>query len=110
GEAFQPFPLGEPPRQAMNHYTASVPIHDSLRLLAVTAPRGNKVFFWDLDSAQLRHEAHSPECARVAAVKQGFVVTSGQVRCRLYDCRNERIAMQPLELPAGLWDNHLRIA
>ncbi|AFN78970.1 putative lipoprotein [Stutzerimonas stutzeri DSM 10701] len=109
GQAFQAFPLGESQRLSMNQYTASVAIHDGLRLLAVTAPRGNKVFFWDLDSAQLRHEAHLPDCAGVGAVEEGFVVTSGQGRCRLYDCRGERIVTQPLKLPAGLWDNHLRL-
>lgn len=110
GEAFKPFPLGESQRLSMNQYTASVAIHDRLRLLAVTAPRGNRVFFWDLDSAELRHEAHLPDCAGVASVEQGFVVSSGQSRCRLYDCRGDGIATRPLDLPAGLWDNHLRLA
>ncbi len=94
----------------MNQYTASVAIHNDLRLLAVTAPRGNRVFIWDLDSAELRLDAHLPDCAGVGAVKEGFVVSSGQSRCRLYDCRRSEIAMQPLTLPAGLWDNHLRLA
>ncbi len=109
GQAFQHFPLGEAQRQIMNQYTASLAIHDELRLLAVTAPRGNKVFIWDLDSTELRQAAHVPDCAGVAAVTEGFVVSSGQGRCRLFDCRGERIASTPLDLPAGLWDNHLRI-
>jgi hypothetical protein len=109
GQAFQHFPLGEAQRQIMNQYTASLAIHDELRLLAVTAPRGNKVFIWDLDSTELRQAAHVPDCAGVAAVTEGFVVSSGQGRCRLFDCRAERIASTPLDLPAGLWDNHLRI-
>jgi len=87
GQPFQHFPLGE----------------------AVTAPRGNKVFIWDLDSAALRQEAHLPDCAGVAAVAEGFVVSSGQGRCRLFDCRGERFTSTPLQMPAGLWDNHLRI-
>jgi len=110
GQAFQPFPLGEDVRQTMRQYTASLAIHDELRLLAVTAPRGNSVFFWDLDSATLRQQVHLPDCAGVAAVADGFVVSSGQGRCRLFDCRDERIAAEPLALPAVLWDNHLRLA
>jgi len=109
GQAFQAFPLGEAQRQTMNQYTASLAVHDDLRLLAVTAPRGNKVFFWDLDSAALREEIHLPDCAGVAAVAQGFVVSSGQGRCRLVDCRAERFVSTALQLPAGLWDNHLRL-
>ncbi len=109
GAAFQPFPLGEPQRQSMNQYTASLAVNDALRLLAVTAPRGNKVFIWDLDSAALREEIHLPDCAGVAASEQGFVVSSGQGRCRLIDCSAKRFVSTPLELPAGLWDNHLRL-
>ncbi|MFO6381189.1 DUF1513 domain-containing protein, partial [Pseudomonas aeruginosa] len=55
-------------------------------------------------------DAPLPDCAGVGAVKNGFVVTSGQGRCRFYDCQGERIAAQPLELPSGLWDNHLHLA
>ena len=110
GQPFQAFPLGEAQRQTMNQYTASLAINDSMRLLAVTAPRGNKVFIWELDNAVLREEIHLPDCAGVAAVKDGFVVSSGQGRCRLVDCTSERFVSSPLLLPAGLWDNHLRLA
>ncbi len=109
GQPFQYFPLGEAQRQIMNQYTASLAIHDALRLLAVTAPRGNKVLVWELDSTRLRQEIHLPDCAGVAAVAEGFVVSSGQGRCRLLDCRGAHIASTPLSLPAGLWDNHLRV-
>lgn len=110
GQAFQPFPLGEAQRLAMHQYTASVAIHSELRLLALTAPRGNRFFIWDLDSAAVRLDVPLPDCAGVGAVAEGFVVSSGQGRCRLYDCRGERIAASALSLPAGLWDNHLRLA
>jgi len=110
GEAFQPFPLGEEQRLVMQQYTASVAINSELRLLAMTAPRGNRVFIWDLDTGAVRLDAALPDCAGVGAVEQGFVVSSGQGRCRLYDCRQPKIAVQPLQLPAGLWDNHLRLA
>ena len=109
GQAFQAFPLGEAQRQSLNQYTASLAINDALRLLAVTAPRGNKVFIWDLDTTALREEIHLPDCAGVAAVKEGFVVSSGQGRCRLVDCTGKEVVSTPLQLPAGLWDNHLRL-
>ncbi|HBZ95595.1 MAG TPA: DUF1513 domain-containing protein [Pseudomonas sp.] len=110
GQPYQPFALGEAQRAAMNQYTASVAIHDELRLLAMTAPRGNRFFIWDLDSAEVRLDVPLPDCAGVGAVADGFVVTSGQGRCRLYDCRGARIVTNALQLPAGLWDNHLRLA
>lgn len=109
GQPFQAFPLAEAQRLTMSQYTASLAIHDSLRLLAVTAPRGNTVFVWDLDSAELRDEIRLPDCAGVTAVEQGFVASSGQGRCRLVDCTGKHCVSTPLQLPAGLWDNHLRL-
>nr|WP_298138925.1 DUF1513 domain-containing protein [uncultured Pseudomonas sp.] len=110
GQAFQAFPIGEAQRLAMNQYTASLAIHDELRLLALTAPRGGRFFVWDLDSGELRLDAPLADCAGVGAVAEGFVVSAGIGRCRLYDCRTSAIVSQPLKLPAGLWDNHLRLA
>ncbi|AVR69549.1 MULTISPECIES: DUF1513 domain-containing protein [Pseudomonas aeruginosa group] len=110
GGPFEAFPVAEEQRLAMAQYTASVAIHDELRLVALTAPRGNRFFIWDLDSGAVRLDAPLPDCAGVGAVRNGFVVTSGQGRCRFYDCQGERIAAQPLELPSGLWDNHLHLA
>ncbi len=110
GQPFQHFPMADAQRQMMSQYTASVAVHSDLRLLAMTAPRGNRLFIWDLDSGAVRLDAALPDCAGVGAVEHGFVVSAGIGRCRLYDCRSERIAMQPLELPAGFWDNHLRLA
>ncbi|MGL4316493.1 MAG: DUF1513 domain-containing protein [Pseudomonas sp.] len=110
GQPFQHFPLGEAQRAMMNQYTASLAIHNDLRLLALTAPRGNRFFIWNLDSSELLLDTPLADCAGVGAVADGFVVTSGQGRCRLYNCRGEQITAQSLELPAGLWDNHLRLA
>lgn len=110
GQPFQPFPLAEAQRQAMHQYTASVAIHSELRLLAVTAPRGNRFMVWNLDSSALLLDAALPDCAGIGVVADGFVVSSGQGRCRHYDCTGGRIQMQALQLPAGLWDNHLLLS
>ncbi len=109
GQPLQPFPLADAQHQAMQQYCASVAIHDELRLLALTAPRGNRFFIWDLDSAALRLEQPLSDCAGVAACADGFVVSSGTGRCRQFDCRQPDIRSQPLALPAGRWDNHLRL-
>ncbi|MNM41394.1 hypothetical protein D3C81_522100 [compost metagenome] len=109
GQAFQAFPVPEQQLQSMANYTASVAIHSELRLVALTAPRANRLFIWDLDTAQVRLDAPMPDCAGVGAVADGFVVTSGQGRCRLYDCRKADLIGQPMQLPSGLWDNHLHL-
>ncbi len=109
GQPFQAFPVAEAQLRAMNHYTASVAIHDDLRLVALTAPRANRLFIWDLDSGALRLDASMPDCAGVGAVSEGFVVTSGQGRCRFYDCRQTDLQARPLDLPSAFWDNHLHL-
>ncbi len=109
GQPFQPFPVAEDQLRAMNHYTASVAVHSDLRLVALTAPRGNRFFIWDLDTGAVKLDAPLPDCAGVGAVADGFVVTSGQGRCRFYDCRKPELLATPLELPTGFWDNHLHL-
>lgn len=109
GQPFVAFPVAEQQLQAMGHYTASVAVHSDLRLVALTAPRGNRFFIWDMDSGDLKLDAPLPDCAGVGAVADGFVVTSGQGRCRYYDCRQASLVAKPLDLPAGLWDNHLHL-
>ncbi|WP_263227393.1 DUF1513 domain-containing protein [Pseudomonas alabamensis] len=109
GQPFQPFPVAETQLRSMAQYTASVAIHDELRLVALTAPRANRLFVWGLDDGQVRLDAPMPDCAGVGAVKNGFVVTSGQGRCRYYDCRTSAPIGQPLQMPSGFWDNHLHL-
>lgn len=110
GQPFQPFPVDDVQRRVMNQYTASVAIHSELRRLAITAPRGNRFYVWDLDSAELLLDTPLPDCAGVAASRDGFVVSAGVGRCRHFDCRGEKILTDHLTLPSGLWDNHLRLA
>jgi len=109
GQALTPFPLAETQRLGMSQYCASVAIHNARRLLAVTAPRGNRLLVWHLDSTELLLDTHLADCAGIAAIADGFVVTSGQTRCRYYDFSQLPVKSQLLQLPAGLWDNHLRI-
>ncbi|MGE8409067.1 MAG: DUF1513 domain-containing protein [Pseudomonas sp.] len=109
GQAFEAFPVPEHQLQSMAQYTASVAVHSELRLVAMTAPRANRLFIWNLDDASVRLDAPMPDCAGVGAVADGFVVTSGQGRCRLYDCRKNDLTGLPLQLPSGLWDNHLHL-
>ncbi|MBF7728472.1 DUF1513 domain-containing protein [Pseudomonas sp. N040] len=109
GQALQAFAVGETQRLAMQQYCASVAVNSQLRLIALSAPRGNRLFIWDMDSARLRLEEPLPDCAGVASSAHGFVASSGIGGCRAYDCRGASIHGQPLALPAGRWDNHLRL-
>ena len=107
GEAYHPFPVSESQLAIMNQYTASIAIHSEKRLVAMTAPRGNRFFIWDLDSAATVVDAPMPDCAGVGAVPGGFAVTSGQGKCRYFDCTGGAVQSHWLTLPDGWWDNHL---
>lgn len=109
GEPFVPFPISDEQLLSMGNYTASVAIHPALRLVALTAPRANRFFVWGLDTAEVIVDAPMPDCAGVAAVDGGFVVTSGQGRCRYYSAVTGSWLGTPLQLPSGLWDNHLQV-
>jgi len=109
GEGFMPFPVSDEQLLSMGNYTASVAINDTLRLVALTAPRANRFFVWDLDTAEVKVDAPMPDCAGVAAVQGGFVVTSGQGRCRYYSAREGQWLGTPLALPSAHWDNHLHV-
>lgn len=109
GQALEAFPVAEAQRMAMHQYCASIAIHSRLRLIALSAPRGNRLLIWDMDNNQLRLDEHLPDCAGVASSANGFVASSGITGCRAYDCRTAAVQRQLLTLPAGLWDNHLRL-
>ena len=108
-QPLQAFPLADAQRLSMQQYCASVAIHSELRLIALSAPRGNRLFIWNMDNGQLRAEEHLADCAGVVSYADGFVASSGVGNCRSYDCRSASITRQALHLPAGLWDNHLRL-
>lgn len=107
GESYQPFPVSRSQLAMMNQYTASIAIHSEKRLVAMTAPRGNRFFIWDLDTAATVVDTPMLDCAGVGVVPDGFAVTSGQGKCRYFDCRPDRVASEWLDLPSGWWDNHL---
>lgn len=107
GQPYQTFPVVTEQLAMMNQYTASIAIHSEQRLVAMTAPRGNRFFVWDLDTAETVVDTPMSDCAGVGVVPSGFAVTSGQGRCRHFDCRGGSVTSEWLDLPSGWWDNHL---
>ena len=109
GQSYQPFPVASDRLAMMNQYTASIAIHSQRRQIAMTAPRGNRFFVWDLDSATTLVDVPMADCAGVGVVGDGFAVTSGLGRCRYFGYREGQVASHWLALPGGWWDNHLRL-
>ena len=109
GQPYQPFPVATSQLAMMHQYTASIAIHSQRRQVALTAPRGNRFFVWDLDSAATLVDVPMADCAGVGVVDDGFAVTSGQGRCRYVCYREGQVQRQWLDLPGGGWDNHLKL-
>lgn len=116
GQPLSEFRVGEIQQLNMNHYSASVAVHSSLNLLAVTAPRGNRLLIWDLVTERNLLDQYLPDCAGLAATVDGFIVSSGQAACVQFDyvgldqMGKAKFSQKKLLLPAGGWDNHLILA
>lgn len=106
-QSLQLFPLAAAQMQGVNYYSASITIHNELRWLAASAPRGGRLQVWHLDSTVNLLDDFLPDCAGIAAVPDGFVASSGQQACFRVLHQGEGVALQRLPLPAGGWDNHL---
>lgn len=109
GQALLPFPLDELQQRNMNQYCASIAAHPTLGLIAVTAPRGNRLLVWNVHSNQNVLDMHFPDCAGLAVTQEGFVASSGQSRCLRLHYSGGEIKTEMLSLPSGGWDNHLRL-
>jgi hypothetical protein len=109
GKALRAFPLTEEQHALMHQYTASVAINSTHGLMAVSAPRGNRVMIWNIATEETLLDIHLPDCAGIAATQDGFLVSSGQTRCVDFRLINHRIEKFITHLPAGGWDNHLII-
>ena len=96
--------------RAMKNYCGSVCFDPSGRTIAVSAPRGGLVTFWNAESGRFLASAGVPDGCGVApgAGPGAFLASSGQGGVAEIDARSG--AAQPLALD-GLetvrWDNHL---
>ena len=106
-QPLQLFPLAAAQLQGVNYYSASITIHNGLRWLAASAPRGHRLQVWQLDTADNLLDWQLPDCSGIAAVEDGFVASSGQQACFHARATAAGIVVDRLPLPAGGWDNHL---
>lgn len=109
GEILRPFPLAEMQQLNMNQYCASIAAHPSRGLIAITAPRGNRLLVWDMMTTSNLLDLHFPDCAGIAATEDGFIVSSGQSGCLRLRCQDQKMITENLSLPRGGWDNHLTV-
>lgn len=104
-----PIPLSEQQAEPLNRYLASIATHPSQPWMAITAPRGNRVLVWHTAPLRCLGSLEVPDCAGITASVDGFIISSGQGRCRAVSLAGNQITTRMLALPAGGWDNHLRL-
>ena len=110
GKPLEAFSVGAETEKQLQAYSASVAIHSDNRWLAVTAPRGNRLLLWHLDTGEQLLDVAVQDCAGITSTADGFIVSSGEGGCRSVQQQVGLIRVQPLPLPAGGWDNHLILA
>ena len=96
--------------RAMKNYCGSVGFDPSGRTIAVSAPRGNLVTFWDVSTGRYLSSAKvSDGCGVAPGARPGeFMASSGLGGVVVIDARSG--TTQPLAvggLEAARWDNHL---
>ena len=96
--------------RGLEHYCGSVSFDVEGRVLAVSAPRGGVLVFWDAETGRFLSTVAVPDgCGLAAAGTPGtFVATSGDGAVMLVDARRGEIRPLPLAgAPRAHWDNHL---
>jgi hypothetical protein len=97
----------------MRQYGGSVAVDRGGGLIAVSAPRGNLITFWDAAAGAYLTSTMVADGCGVAPTEQpgAFLITSGQGRVMRFEPKSGRRTMlEPAGLPDSGWDNHLRMA
>jgi uncharacterized protein len=95
----------------MRQYGGSVAVDRGGELIAVSAPRGNLVTFWDaVAGAYLTSTMLADGCGVAPTGRPGqFLITSGLGQVMRFEPRSGRRTMLA-DLPGSGFDNHLRMA
>ena len=98
--------------RAMKHYCGSICIDSTTGTIAVSAPRGDLVVFWDLVTAQFLAALQIPDSSGIefSGSRGEIVATSGQGDLYVLNGRNNDVNQFRNEIPnldSCSWDNHL---
>ncbi|MBU2711747.1 DUF1513 domain-containing protein [Zooshikella harenae] len=92
----------------LNQYIASVCVMTQSNTAVVTAPRANKVTFWDLKTKQLRKTLPLTDAAGAVALNDHLcAITTGTGEVHLFDCKTGIKKVHTTKYNKIAWDNHL---
>jgi hypothetical protein len=108
-------PLEAPPavQAQMRQYGGSVAVDRGGSQIAVSAPRGNLITFWDAAEGAYLTSTMVPDGCGVAPTEQPgqFLITSGLGQVVRFEPKSGwRTLLELADLPETGWDNHLRMA
>lgn len=113
GKALQEIAIPAPLTQSIRGYMADIAFDEQNQVLAVTAPRGNRLTLWDIEASKLVQEVElsEPSGVQYLAGKQQFIVSGAKGDLTAVQLRHGRVTTQTLFTDADTaWDNHLVIA
>lgn len=90
--------------QQLNHYTASVCVDESLRQVAISCPRADKITLWDLDDEAYKGQIKFRDTAGLAMVNRQLTASNG--KGQLWE-GIERTDTQAQYYQGLRWDNHM---
>ena len=112
GQALRLLSMPKHLHSKLNHYTGSACVDNSGRYAAVSAPRGNRIVCFDLDSEIcLGSVTVSDGCGLApSGDKGGFFVSSGRGRLYRIDAKSLKKTRLDTRLTKDVrWDNHLSV-
>lgn len=112
GGELEALPIAEQTTKAIRGYMADLAFDPKQNVLAVTAPQGNQLTLWDLQSKQLLSTLAIPEPSGISylAESECFLVSSAKGGIyEVHASRQKNEISQRLMLSDIAWDNHLLV-
>lgn len=108
GQPIKLLPAPEPINLAMKRYCGSSRFDQSGRFVAVSAPRGNLITFWDLHNDSFHSAIKSRDGCGVSATATPaeFLITTGTGHCSRHNLQTGLSTRLPQAITPA-WDNHL---
>ncbi|MGB1237088.1 MAG: DUF1513 domain-containing protein [Pseudomonadales bacterium] len=108
GEAIEPLPIPEAEYFQLRQYCGSACLSASASTAAVSAPRGDKILFWDLERGDFLRAVKVADGCGIARTETAdeYLISSGRGRTYRINARSG-VRRKLSDKPTLKWDNHL---